>query len=346
MLRNRFAFIISSLIFVLILCGCSGKSGDKEKTNGGKKAARNSDYFFFVGKIGKNPGLFKYVFDKKEPVKFWSNEKEKVIELSYSPDRKYAFFLTAEGIGKLGIFSYINNVKLYLLNAGAGEISFIKTIGSGLQVFTSWESKSTFKIILNYPDKSVVAYVNQKTEYYNIFGKELESETKAYDITKEGYPKPAESVEKEFNYDNKLKIYYSDSAKTIALKEISSDKDLFSISSNQSLKNAVWTKDGAFIVFSTLDISQGNSTLNSSSAETSRIFIYSVRNNKIVKEWTGSGIKNFFIINNYLIFDDGFQKKSTVNIVNMKSLKEFDTIKIKGGCGLRSIPQLPDYSRQ
>jgi len=345
MLRYRFAFIIPLLIFVSIFCGCSGKNNDKHTAvRPGQKAFGKNNYFFFVGNVNKNPGLYKYTFDKKESVKFWSNRNEKVIELSYSADGRFAFFLTAEKIGKLGIFSYLNNVKLYLLNAGSAEVSFIKTIGSGLQVFTSWESNSTFKIILNYPDKSVVSYVNQKTEFYNIFGKELVSETKTYDITKDGYPKPSLKMNMNFSFDDKYKIFYSDSAKEISIIQLATEKKIFSFNTGQSLKRAAWTKDGDFLVFSTLDILQSNSTLYSENAETSKIFIYSTRKAKVVKEWAGSGVKDFLIINNYLIFDDGFQNNSSIKIVEIKSQNNFDTIKINGGCGIRNIPQVPDYS--
>ncbi|MHB1687120.1 MAG: hypothetical protein ACYCVH_07085 [Ignavibacteriaceae bacterium] len=349
MFKFRIVLFVLIIFCVPIISGCVEKKNESEAIDNPKKSVRkssgNSDYFFFVGIIKNNSALYKYNFDKKEPVKFWSNENEKVIELSYSHDRKYAFFLTAENVSKLGVFPYLKNIRLYLLNTGSSNFFFIKKIGSGLQVFTSWETNSTFKIILNSPDKNVVTYVNQTTEYFNTYGKELINETKTYDITKDGYPKPPENKSANVSLSGMYKIFFTDSTtSSIFIHEASSGKNIMITSVDQKLKQVGWAIDGRFAIFSTINITPQNQTLNDKKPETSKIFIYSIKGNKIVKEWNGSGVKDFFIINNFLIFDDGFNNDSSIRIFEIESQKTFDIIKIKGGCGLRSIPQIPDYS--
>jgi hypothetical protein len=63
----------------------------------------------------------------------------------------------------------------------------------------------------------------------------------------------------------------------------------------------------------------------------------------VVKEWTGGGYKNFFTINDFLIFDDGFGKKSSIYIYNFETGNLIKQIKIKNGCGLNEIPEVPRF---
>ena len=43
------------------------------------------------------------------------------------------------------------------------------------------------------------------------------------------------------------------------------------------------------------------------------------------------------------MFDDGFKQKSKIFIYNLRSDRLTDSIKVSGGCGLKSIPAIPDY---
>ena len=333
-------------ILLLMGSGCAdkGSKSDSPADTSNAVTLKPSD-FYFVGMIDYYPGLYKYNFKTKEAEKFWSVKGEKIVDLSFSDNRKTAFFLTAKEFGKRGVFPFIKRVKLYRLDVDSSKVDFIRTVGSGMQVFTEWEADNSYKVILNSLDKIVANYVDQHTFIYSRFGKELVNESKTYDITKEGYPKPP--VPKV--------VFNSEGGDTV---EAAADSSMYSVylinsksgsktvlaKSSQKLKDAEWGAGGGCIIFSTLDISPRNETIYNKRPNTSKLFIYSLSSKKIIKKWEGGGVKNFFIDADYVIFDNGFGPSSILKIFNYKTMEPFDTVKIEGGCGVSNIPQIPDFS--
>jgi hypothetical protein len=301
------------------------------------------DSFLFVGVIVHKPGIYKFDVIKKKRSDFWSNYNEQVVELSYSPDRKSAFFLTAGHFGKRSFLPYITRVRLYLIDIPTYKIKFIKNLGNGVQVFTQWDSNNNFKVIMNRADKIVPTYINQQTCIYNLYGKELLNEIQTYDLTKSPYPRPPRN---KVNYNSpggnyKLVNQAADST-NVYLEDNQKNTVNFITTSSQQLNEFAWSYDENYLIFSTIDITVGNKTLSSKEPATSSLYIYNIKEKKIVNEWRGNGVKNFFIKNDFLIFDNGFEKNSSITIFNYRTLKVYEVIKLKSGCGLRSIPELPD----
>ena len=347
---TRIKICIFSLT-LLLLAGCvnQNENNTKELNTSENSALKNyqtkTENFYFVGNVNDRPGIYKYNINKNSYSKFWSNENESVVELSHSPKGNRIFFLTAKEFGKAGVFPFIHNVKLYLLDQDSSKVDYIKSIGSGLQVFTAWEADNTFRVILNSFDKTVANYINQHTLIYSEFGRKLVDEMKAFDITKEGYPQPPAAKGKTRSPYGEYLVAASDSQQTsIYLKSSSNHKKSFIDSSSQKLNQIDWTPDNKYVIISTLNISPRNNTLYDKKPETSKIIIYSINGNKIIKKWDGGGLKNFILLKNLLIFDDGFKKKSSINLFNLNTLQMIDSIHIQGGCGIRNIPTIPDYS--
>lgn len=341
--------IIALIIFptLFFLFGCSNKSGKntEKRLNSSGNTGKSLGGFYFVGIDNGIPAVFNYNSNNKRVSVFWSNEKEKVIDFSYSKNYKHAFFLTAGDYGKLGALPFLRNVKLYLINTDSAKARLIKKIGNGIQIFTAWESENNFKLILNSFDKTVANFINQETLIYSEFGRKLVDNQKTYDITKEPYPKPPSNVRKFDSPDGeKLSAKIDSSGVWIYLYHKSSDKIKLITKTDQSLNDAEWSSDGRYLVFSTLDISPKNNTLKTSQPSTSKLYVYSLTKKRIIKAWNGNGIKNFYIKNNFLIFDDGFGNNSSIHIFNLRTNELINTIRIKGGCGLRNIPSIPKYS--
>ena len=335
----------------LLLAGCANQKGNKPagtekvKTISRQNAAVNYNDFYFVGVVKQDTGILKYDFKSNRVKDVWSKRNEKVVELSYSPNRNAVFFLTAGDFGKKGVFPFIDNLKLYFINIDSGKVKFVKKLGSGLQVFTAWESDNTFKVILNSFDNTVANYVNRQTFIFSEFGRVLINESKTFDITKEGYPRPPEIKSNMQSPSGKYSIVPFDSLNTsIYLKNISGMKTYLITTGNQKLNQVEWTADGKYVIISTLNITPRNKTLYDKKPNTSCILVYSLNQKKILTGWSGGGIKNFFITNDLLIFDDNFGNNSVIKIFSLKTFKLTNTIRIPGGCGLRNIPAIPDYS--
>jgi len=341
----KFNYLI--LAIVLFCAGCNKRVEETVPKKPGKtettlKPKERFDNFIFVGKVIHQPGLYKYDFVKKKSKEFWSNFDEKVVELSYSPERKSAFFITAGHYGKKNIFPYITRVKVYLVDLDSSKIKLIKRVGNGIQVFVHWENSNNFKVVINRINKIVATYIEQQTFIYNTFGKELLNETKTYDLTESGYPRPAANP---VNYLSPFKNYQlineSPDSTNLYLNNIREDEIELVYSNSQQLNKFRWALGEKYFIFSTVDLSAKNKTISTQAPFTSGLYIYDISQKKIINKWEGAGIKNFFIVNDLLIFDDGFGANSTITIFNLETMTQHDSLKINGGCGLKNIPEIP-----
>jgi len=61
--------------------------------------SKDIEYFFFVGKTGIKTGLYKFNLNDNKYELSWSLPKETVVQLSYSNNLEYAFFITAKKLG-------------------------------------------------------------------------------------------------------------------------------------------------------------------------------------------------------------------------------------------------------
>src|SRR3989337_4309183 len=236
------------------------------------------DDVLFIGLIGKKARIYKYNFSTKSYSEFWHNEKEEVVELSYSPNKKSAFLLTAHQSGKKGVFPYINSVKLYSISLDSNTVKLVETIGSGLQVFSFWEKDNLFRIILNIFDVAVGKYVEQKIKTFNASGKKLADEKKTYDLAKDGFPKIPVAQKKITSPDKKYSILSIDSTQTqiYLINNNGNEEKKLIAKLNQKLNVIDWSEDGEYLIFSTIDISPGNETLYNKEQATSKLFTFSV----------------------------------------------------------------------
>jgi hypothetical protein len=64
--------------------------------------------------------------------------------------------------------------------------------------------------------------------------------------------------------------------------------------------------------------------------------IFDLQKKKTVKLIDDVRVKHFVLISDFLIFDSGFGRDSDIQIFKLSSLENIKTIKISGGCGLRT----------
>lgn len=299
--------------------------------------------FVFAALAGNNTGLYRYNIIKEKQEQLFNNRNETVVDFSYSDDYTTAFFITASEVGKIGLFPFIRNVKIYQFDPLTNKINHLKNVGNGLQVFTSWEKDKTFKVIFNNIDKTVASYVEQFTYIFNRSGRLANEEKKVFDLTTDGFP-PYPTVSKMTSSP------FSDSEIVITQTEIAFNfivrnekKETYVTTLPEELNHVYWSEDGKYLVFTTLDITLANETLYDDEPQTSNIFLFSLEENKILFQKDGSGMKNFLLRGSMLFFDDGFSESSVINCYNIKTNEFQEVLSIKGGCGLRNIPLIPDY---
>jgi hypothetical protein len=332
--------LIIIIIVPFLFISCQKEPKDIKET----PVIRTFKSFVFVGMIGKQPGLYKYSAANNTYSKFLESSEENVFELSYSDNHSSAFFLTAVKEGKEGIFPFIKNARLYVLPDSASKPEYVEEIGSGLQVFSRWESETVFRIVINSWDKNISTYINQKTIIFNTYGRILQEQKKTFDITTDGYPRLPEIKPDSLSPSGKFFISYNEaSPDSIVLVQKKNNNEFFITRINKPVNEIAWSDDRNFLFISTLDITPANTSIFTSSPKTSSLYAYSVNEKKLVKEWAGGGDKNFFTISDFLIFDDGFGRNSSIYIYNFNKNKIIKQIKVRGGCGLRKIPEIPQF---
>ncbi len=335
-MNKAFILIISSLL----LFSCEKNDRDTPE----EIATRDFHSFIFTGISNGKPVLYKYSIKKNSFSLFWKGDSEEIVDLSYSSGHTSAFFLTASSQGKEGIFPFVKNARLYVIPDSASRPEFVRDIGSGIQIFSRWESETVFRIILNSWDKKTSSYIDQKTIIFNIFGRILQEENQVYDITADGYPRLPRNKPDTTSPSGQYLVSYEESKPdSVFLIQRKTKKADFMMVINKPVNDIIWSDDREFIFLSTLDVTPANNSIFSENPNTSSLYTYSIEQHKVAKKWTGGGFKNFFTIGDFLIFDDGFGRNSSIYIYNFKEDKVIKHIKIKGGCGLRGIPEIPRF---
>ena len=323
--------VLIFLAFVLF-AGCGKKTEKKIPA----RLIQNSNHdnsrlpgFLFVGMNRNRPAIYDYNFKSGKSKLFWFKSNESVVDLSYSLDKRFAFFVTARSRGRNGASFYIKRVKVYLVNLKTSEISFITSMGNGIQVFTGWEIDNSFKIIINAFDIKVASYINQHTKIFNIYGKLLVDKTETYDFAKNGYPVPKGNDRYLSSAGTQYSIrVISDSGKSkIYFVDNTNNYESLIVNSEQKLNDVIWGDNQKYVFIS---------TANSASAA---LFIYSTESKNILKSWTGSGVNNFLVFDDYLIFDFGRGKESSINIFDFSKMKLVKNINISGGCGINKVQE-------
>lgn len=326
---------VTLLIFIscclLIFISCEKESSDNENLKDYRSTvettgSKNVEYFFFVGKAGGETGLYKYNLNDNEYELFWSAAKETVIQLSYSDNLEYAFFITARRIGTKRGVSFIRRIKLYSLDLGNSSVELVREIGNAVQLLANWLDNN-YKIQLTRFDMKIASHINKINQIYSPFGKLIKEETEIFDFIKDSYPqfeiKRTSLISPSGNFG------ITQSADSVFFSIAGVEGKVFIDSTANKINKVKWYSDESCVFFTANSISE-----NKFKKIPSTIYVYDVVNQKIVKKWDSEDKMNFIIANELLIFDTSFNNQSAIEVFNYKKNEDVFRIQIKGGCGL------------
>lgn len=318
---------------------------DYQITQGLNKVSDDFARVILVGNSRGYSSLFVYDLKNGNCRKFWNKPGEMITDCSYSSDMSGALFTTVSGFGRKSIFPYVDNVKLYKINVPSLKVEKLNNIGSGIQLYTSNDLGRAYRIILNTFDKAKNTFVVQNTLTYDYHGRLVNNERKSFDLAKENFPAPPELIYDNRSPDskNQLDVTLQAGSFTYSVTRVAIGAKKNILTSGQRLNQAAWSSDGKTLIFSTIDVSPRNRTLNSKDPETSALYIYSLSSGKLLRQWNGGGYKNFLLRGDLLFFDSEFRDKAHIIIYDYRNDKIIDTVAIKGGCGIRNIPYIPDF---
>lgn len=320
----------------VLLVGCTDSSRDHlPDLNNHKnyKQFPSIDFFYFVGETELNPGVYLYDIKTRKSRIFWNSRTEKVIDLAVSEDFKTAFFITAIRFGVAGSFPFAEKTRLYRINPEINKAEFIRDLGNLIQFYTYWTDEGNYNLTINYFDSKVNTYVIQNKQLYNQFGRILSDQFETSDLMISGYP-VLKLKDIRFNsYDGRYRLFsVSDS---VFIRDNKTRMKIFVKETDQKISGIEWITEKSMVVFSTLQKDQAElsdfATLN----------VFDLKGQKLLKTFQGSALYRFAVTNEFLIFESGFQSNSGIIIIELSELDQYALINIKGGCGLRNIPQYP-----
>lgn len=332
--------ILLTVILLVLITSCkdAGKTelqSDKSEIPDTLVSGSGKSFLFLTEWFDK-VGVHKYDLEKKKYKPVWWHPRENVVMLIYKPGKFPTYFFTADKISSKGNIPVFSELKLFIISNDLTEIKQIDDIGDGVQFTARWNDDENLELLFTAVDKTIANYVNQYTKVYDHYGKLVDSEIRTFDILKSGFPQLFPPRSSGLSSSGKFGVSFKQDS--VFLKTAGSDSLKFVAVMKHNLNKLKWSEDEKYLFISTLDLT--NETVKTKNPETSELFIYSLEADSLIGAFGGAGIKNFVTLNDLLIFDDGFNNNSVINIFDLKKKIIVNTIKPVRGAGLVIIPQI------
>jgi hypothetical protein len=338
MIRSLLKVLLSFFIATGFFYSCSDvkqENLDEEFLNKQIENAKLTEFkgCYFVGSYLGFPSIYWYDFKNNKSKLFWHANDERVIDLLISPDYKSCYFITKRKQLLKSSQPAIEKGKLYRIDFEIKKVEFITQLEDGLKIIPFWTDNDRFSLVINSIDKTIASYVNKNTQVYNHFGKLLSDNTEIFDLTKDGYP-----ITKlpKLNYQSPNQLFTIVEKKdSIIVQHLKSKKEIKTRFVNRKLLQIIWAENNRNLVM--LMIPKADIKNDLRDYKKAILAIFDVQKKKTVKLIEGVGVKSFVLIGDFLIFERGFGRDSEIQIFKISSLEDIKTIKINGGCGLRTI---------
>ena len=331
--------IIPAIILCLLITACKNSKERVDQSeineNNDTTSTETINNFLFLTEWFGKTGVYSYSLSEKKYSPVWWHPRENVVMLIYKSQKIPAYFLTADKMGIKGNLPFFNRVKLFRISQDFSETKQIDNIGSGLQFTARWNDDENLEVIFTSVDKTTSSYINQYTKVFDFYGKLIDSEIETFDIEKSGFPQLLPQRNSTVSPSGRYGVsFFGDS---VFLKTAGNDTARFIAVMKHSLNKIKWSEVEEYLFFSTFDLNNG--TIKTKNPETSELFVFSIAEDSLIEVFGGAGVKNFFTSGDLLIFDDGSDKSSIINIYNLKQREIVNVVQTKAGCGLVFIPQ-------
>lgn len=304
------------------------------------KVVKDNDYVvdvfsnvLFIAKYQGRPSVYNYNLLTRKSKLLWSRWGRKVISLNHSNDRNIVFFTTALGYGKQGKFPYVRDARLYKFSPSNELVDEIAELNFGLQLYTYWENKDSFKINFTQTDSINSEVLIQKIYSIDKSGKINDVKKRSFTLTKDGFPGPP-AIRPEFYSSkgtNQIRLVNDGSLSYLYLRDLKNNSEIMLTEFKGELKNVKWTDDEEYLFLILKLKDQGMPNLKD------KLLVINTGEKKIIRNFIGPEYKNLLVQGNLLFFDQQYQGVSQITIFNFTDGKVFDEIRIPGGCGINNL---------
>ena len=289
----------------------------------------------FIGRYQGRPSVYIYNMAAKESKLFWSRWGRKVTTLNHSKDRTYSFFVTALGYGKQGSFPYVRDTRIYRFTASDDLVEELDELGDGLQVYTYWDAKDTFKVNITKPDSIKSDLLFQEIHSYNYQGKTGQVKQRTFSLTEDGFPKPPDIQPQLISNNNTrlIRLAQLDSEIYIYLKNIKEGSESMVANFTGRLYNAIWSNDDKYLFI----IIKNNSYLRVTAANQQELMVIDTEQKKLIKTFHSNYYQNILANGNYIFYETTIDGESVISVYDLLNDDIYDVIKMPGGCAINNL---------
>jgi hypothetical protein len=328
--------IVILLAVLFLSCNKNNESDiDEENLKNEIANAKLTEFsgFYFVGSYNGKPAIYRYDYELDMYKVFWHSVDERVIDLLVTPNNKSAYFITKRQQRLKSSQPAIEKGRLYRIDFDVRKVESITQLEEGIQIIPFWTDNDRFSLVINSIDKIIASYINKNTQIYNRFGKLLSDNTEIFDLTKDGYPITKLPT---LNYKSPNELFtVVEKNDSIFIEQQNSNKQIKTDFSSNKIIQLNWAENKKQLVM----LIESNDTLKLKTKNINEaiVVVYDLQMKKTVKMFDATSYNRFVLIGDFLIFGSGFGKDSHIEIFKLESLTNFKTIKINGGCSLRSV---------
>lgn len=331
--------IIALFVILTWVTGCRNSENNSYDQKLNEEIANATiskfDGFYFVGNHSGMAAVYRYDALSKKANLFWCDKDERVIDLLVSGDQKAAYFITMRKQRLKSSKPAIERGKVYRIDFDLNRVESIAQLEEAIQIIPFWQDDDRFTLVINSIDKTVASFINKNTQVYNKFGKLLSDNNEIFDITKDGYPITKLPDLKLISPNKMFTVVIKNDS--LQIKQNNSGQFINTKFTQKEIRQVSWAENNKNVIILIVNKNDDQNLLPSSSAS-STLIIFDLFDKKTIKTFDGAVYRRFVLIGDFLIFDNGFERDSSIKIIKLSSLEEVKTIKIAGGCGLRNIP--------
>ncbi|PKL84194.1 MAG: hypothetical protein CVV24_01085 [Ignavibacteriae bacterium HGW-Ignavibacteriae-3] len=306
-------------------------------TRDGKPVFDSYANVMFVSKYLERPSVFSYNLLNNQTEIEWSNYGTKVISLNHSSDHSTAFITTARSYGNQRGMHFVNGVKVFLFRPEEELNLEIESLGNGVQLYTYWENRDTFKVNLSRIDTINSRTVIQKIHSYDLKGKTGKTLERKYDLLSGGFPAPPSRTPIFISPNSRFRFreVYSQGESYIYLRDFDEKSEQLTLTLRGKILDARWSDDGDYLFIITEYKNEKERNLKFTSS--SELFVIDAVTKKLVRTFSGFDYENILVHGKLLFFDERSDNTSRIAIYNYNRDKIIHTITMYSGCGLNNL---------
>ena len=292
----------------------------------------------FVAKYLDRPSVFNFNLITKQTEVEWSGYGKKVVSLNPSDDHNSVFITTANRYKSKKGLGYIYDVRVLLLNREEALSRELARAGDGVQLYTYWENKDTFKVNLTSVDSVQSRKIIQRIFPVDLKGNPGRIRERSFDLILDGFPTPPKRIPSEISPNNRFRFrdVYSQGESYIYLRDFNDRSEQLTVSTKLKIKDGRWSADGNYLYIITDSANVSSQTQKGEPA--GELFVIDAVGKKLVRSFKGFRYNNLLVHGNLLFFDERSEQSARIKVYDSKHDTIIYTISMFGGCGINNLP--------